>query len=120
MSTFFLHNFAVCHYFTVCNIAGTQETRILCRVLDLCRVFFGLTHSKDNHCRVPNLCRVLFLLAHGKRQVCHVPMVQHTAIWEFPVVLICFYLGDKVSTSGIKIASFFDVTKSQSTESFLT
>jgi hypothetical protein len=52
--------------FAVCFFMQHTANAHLCRVLDLCRVYFLLTHDKEKVCRVPDVCRVLFLLAHGK------------------------------------------------------
>ena len=90
---FFLHNFAVCHYFAVCNIAGTQQTRILCRVLDLCRVFLAwhTAEKKIVVCQTFVVCCFCWHTAKGRFAVC--PSLRtrqslgHTATLPFPVVI---------------------------------
>jgi len=57
----------------VCFLLQHTANAKVCCVLDICRVFFGLTHGKEK------VCCVLFLLAHGKGKVCRVPEFMHTA-----------------------------------------
>ena len=59
--------------FAVCFLLQHTANAKVCCVLDICRVFFGLTHGKEK------VCCVLFLLAHGKGQVCRVPEFAHMA-----------------------------------------
>ena len=110
---FFLHNFAVCQRFVVCNIAGTRQTGALCRAKGLpCASFFSTrqTHIFAVCCAFA----VCFLGGHMANRiiavswtfaVCcffwHTAKVRfavclcfstrqrlwHTAICEFPVVI---------------------------------
>ena len=79
---FFLHNFAVCQRFAVCNIAGTRQTGALCRVLKVCRVHPFSAHGKRTclPCVVPLPC--VFLGGHMANKIIAVS-------WTFAVC--CFF-----------------------------